>query len=206
MAPDDAYPAWARDDDLVAATAGDGAARVRVWRPDATEVVLGRGSHAAVELDLDAVRTDGVAVRRRRGGGCAVVLDPGNVVVSLTLAAPGIGDNPRWFRTITDWMVRSLAALGHEGVRQAGISDLVQGDRKVGGSALYRAKGLLYYSTTLLAAPDVDVIERWLRHPPREPDYRRGRPHRAFVAGLRPASDPAALAAALARTLDPTQL
>ncbi len=239
--PRDDYPAWTRDDDLVAATAADGVARVRVWRPTRTEVVLGRGSRPALELRLDAVAADGVPVLRRRGGGCAVVLDPGNVVVSLALPAPGIGDNPRWFRRISDWLIAALADLGHDGVRQEGISDLVQDDRapddrapddraqadraqadraqagslqtlprqavrKIGGSALYRAKGLLYYSTTLLAAPDVSAMERWLAHPPREPDYRRGRRHADFVGALAPPTTPAALAAGLTARLDPATI
>lgn len=197
---------WDRDDDLVAAVQADGSARVRLWRPDRPHIVLGRGSDADRELNLDAVRADGVPVCRRRGGGCAVVLDPGNLVVSLGAPAPGIGDNPRWFRRITDWLTQALAACGHPGLRQEGVSDLAQGDRKVGGSALYRAKGLLYYSTTILVAPDVAAMERWLAHPPREPEWRRGRTHRDFVGPLAPRTTADALAAALRARLDPAAL
>ena len=70
-------------------------------------------------------------------------------------------------------------------MRQRGISDLALGDRKVGGSAIYREKGLLYYSTTLLIEPDVEGMERWLAHPPREPEYRAGRGHGEFVARVK---------------------
>jgi len=205
MSPD-AVPLWPQDEDLVAATAADGRPRLRVARPSRAEIVLGRGSREELELDLAAVHADGVPVLRRRGGGCAVLLDPGNVVVSLVLPAPGIGDNPRWFRRITDWLVAALGDLGHGDLRQEGVSDLAQGDRKVGGSALYRTKGLLYYSTTLLAAPDTAAMERWLRHPPREPTWRRGRLHRDFVGALAPVTSPAALAAALRATLDPARV
>jgi lipoate-protein ligase A len=31
---------------------------------------------------------------------------------------------------------------------------------------------------------DLTLVERLLRHPPREPEYRGGRPHRAFLANL----------------------
>ena len=71
------------------------------------------------------------------------------------------------------------------------------GERKIGGSCIWRTRGLLYYSTTLLVDPDLDLCERYLPHPPREPAYRAGRPHRAFMGSLRAAAwhgDAAALA------------
>jgi lipoate-protein ligase A len=40
------------------------------------------------------------------------------------------------------------------------------------------------YSATLLVDPDLDLVERYLAHPPREPEYRRGRPHRDFMGRL----------------------
>jgi lipoate-protein ligase A len=69
-------------------------------------------------------------------------------------------------------------------VHQAGISDLARDDRKVGGACIYRSRGLLYYSATVLVDPDITRITRYLAHPPREPDYRRGRAHADFVLGL----------------------
>ncbi|MDO9172389.1 MAG: lipoate--protein ligase family protein, partial [bacterium] len=55
----------------------------------------------------------------------------------------------------------------------------------------------------LLFDPDLDLMERLLPHPPREPGYRRGRPHRAFLGriGLPPDGDPGAFARRLERTL-----
>jgi len=40
------------------------------------------------------------------------------------------------------------------------------------------------YHGTLLDAFDLDLISRVLRHPPREPGYRDGRPHATFLANL----------------------
>jgi lipoate-protein ligase A len=40
------------------------------------------------------------------------------------------------------------------------------------------------YHGTLLDDFDIGLIERILRHPPREPDYRARRPHREFLANL----------------------
>lgn len=179
-------PPWDVDEDLVAATLAGGGPRVRAVRWARTEVVVGRGGDPEAEVDLDAASTAGVPVRRRRGGGCAVLLDPGNCVVSLTAPADGVGGVTTAFRLATAWLVAGLAACGVPGVAGAGTSDLVLGDRKVGGSCLYRTRGLVYYSSTLLLAPDLALMERLLPHPPREPGYRRGRGHREFLGNLAP--------------------
>jgi lipoate-protein ligase A len=60
----------------------------------------------------------------------------------------------------------------------------VKEDWKIGGSCFYRAKGIAYYSAAVLVTPDLDAMDRYLAHPPREPVYRRSRSHKAFVSGL----------------------
>ncbi|MBK9305066.1 MAG: hypothetical protein IPM94_14655 [bacterium] len=192
----DTLPGWDLDADLVAAVAAGAPARVRVLRCASPQVVVGRGGRAGVEVDLVAARAAGVPVLRRPGGGCAVLLDRGNLVVSLVAPMAGIGGVTSAFRAATAWVVDGLAGCGVAGVAGDGVSDLVLDDRKVGGSCIQRTRGLVYYSTTLLFDPDLDLMERLLPHPPREPGYRRGRPHRAFLGriGLPPGGDPAAFA------------
>ena len=191
---------WNRDEDLLRGVREERAPRVAVYRWGAVAVVIGRGGRQVLELHRAAVARDGVPLYRRPGGGCAVVLDPGNLVVSLGLPLEGIGGITSAFAAISAWLGGLLADCAVPGVEQRGVSDLVQGDRKVGGSCIWRTRGLLYYSTTLLVTPDLDLVERYLPHPPREPDYRQGRAHRNFMAGLRArggAPDPDGLAADL---------
>lgn len=173
-----------RDEDLLSATRADGRSRLRVAKVGRTVVVLGRGSRLEKECHEAACRADGVPMERRRGGGCAVVLDPGNVVVSAVTAAPGLGHVRRLFDGFTAWVVAGLERAGVPGVVRRDVCDLCLGERKIGGAALYRAKDLVYYSTTVLVAPDVERMTRYLPHPPREPAYRAGRPHAAFVTTL----------------------
>jgi lipoate-protein ligase A len=172
------------DDALIEATVEDRKPRHRIHRPPEVQVVLGRGSRPEKELNTTACREDGVPVFRRHGGGCAVVLDPGNLVVSVVLPVAGFGDNPRHFERITDWLTTGLERAGVPNVRQRGISDLALGERKIGGACIYRARDLLFYTTTLLVTPDTDLMNRYLAHPPREPDYRRNRTHSDFVTSL----------------------
>lgn len=191
------------DDDLLEEVAQDGMPRVRVYRPERLQVVLGRGSKPDMELQLDACLEDGVALLKRRGGGCSVVLDEGNVIVSAVLAMKGLG---RHFDRLSGWLIAGLEEAGIEGVRKKGISDLAVKDRKVGGACIYRSKHVLYYSVTLLVRPDMDRVERYLKHPPREPDYRQGRSHRDFMGALAPdrwPGTPEDLARALRKTLRP---
>ena len=172
------------DDDLLDATKRDGRPRARVYRPSHVAVVLGRGSKPETEINIEAAQRDSIPLLRRRGGGCSVVLDTGNIIVSCALPLPGVGGTTRAFRTISNWVIDALDQTGVPHVRQAGISDLALGERKIGGACIYRTKGLLYYTTTLLFQPDLDLVERYLIHPPREPDYRAGRKHSAFMGSL----------------------
>jgi lipoate-protein ligase A len=176
--------AWDNDDDLLAAVRREALPRVRFAPESETAVVLGRGGDPEVELQLDEIEREGVPVLRRRGGGCAVVLDPGNAVISVVLPVPGVGGISQAFDSISTQLIDAFTDSGLPGVRQEGVSDLVLDDLKIGGSCIYRARDLLYYSTTLLVDPDIELSRRYLKHPPREPDYRRGREHGAFMGSL----------------------
>ncbi len=178
----DAYPF---DDALLEAVRADRQRHTLVYVPGEVQVVLGRGSKPETEVHITACREDGVPVLRRRGGGCAVVLDPGNIVVSVVEQAPGFGQNRAHFTRLSAWLIASLERLGVTGLEQRGISDLALGDRKIGGASLHRSRERLLYSVSLLVDSDISLIERYLRHPPREPDYRAGRPHREFLGTLR---------------------
>jgi lipoate---protein ligase len=200
---------YVEDEEILELTGSDGRPRVRVVTLPAPLIVLGKGSDPEGELELDLCLADGIPLQRRRGGGCAVVLDPGCVLVSTAIRAAGIGHNKAHFGRLTDWMTDALATIGFPNIKGDGISDLVLGDRKVAGTCLYRRKDLLLYSASLLVTPDVERMERYLAHPPREPAYRRGRAHRDFVGGLvkdAGTSDAAMVAEQLSAALLPMEL
>ncbi len=161
---------------------------VRTWMATEHAVVLGSSSHTAAELDLEACATHGVRVLRRPSGGLSVVLGPGCLMWSVVTHHPA-GPPPidALHAAMLDPLVAALRAAGRDVVRR-GSSDLAlahgAGPLKISGNALrVRRHGVLYHGT-LLDAFDLDLIGRVLRHPPREPDYRAGRPHAAFVANL----------------------
>ena len=147
-------------------------------------VVAGRGSDLEAEIRLSRCARDHVPVFRRKGGGCSVFLDPGTLIVSIILPAHGFAGIQRLFNQCNHSLVHSLEAVGLSGIYQDGVSDLVLADRKVGGTSLYRSNNLAYYSASLLVSTDLDAMDRYLFHPPREPDYRKHRSHRDFVMRL----------------------
>lgn len=173
------------DDEMLMRTRDDGWPRVRVYEPAEIAVVIGRGGHQELELDTANISADGVTLYKRPGGGCSVVLDPGNLVISVVAPLEGIGGIKTAFAAISEWLITALTVCDVPGVKQRGVSDLVIGERKIGGSCMYRTRGLLYYSTTLLLDPDLDLVDRYLLYPPREPDYRSGRSHRKFMGSLK---------------------
>jgi lipoate-protein ligase A len=65
-----------------------------------------------------------------------------------------------------------------------GTGDLCLGDRKVLGSSAFSGRGAFFYQASLLVEANLDLMERYLRHPSREPTYRRGRGHREFLTTL----------------------
>jgi lipoate-protein ligase A len=163
-----------------------------VYESKETVVVLGRSIDTR-EIDQDACRRDGVPVVRRAGGGGAVVLSRGVVVIS----AAGITSLPYQLREHMNGINRVLIAileeLGVQALSIRGISDIALGDRKILGSSLYRKRDVVLYQGSLLVDPDFSLMDRYLRHPRREPDYRRGRSHRDFVTSLREAGFPLSL-------------
>ena len=184
--PDLDIGTYDEDESLLRAVIDDGQPRLSIYQPSKSAVILGRGSNPERELNLDHCLADRVPLLRRRGGGCAVFIDPGNVIVSIALPAAGINHTHQYFDLLTDWLLDGLEVMGYHGIYRDGISDLVLGHRKIAGSCVYRTKGLLYYSATLLVASDFGKIERYLKHPPREPAYRQGRIHREFLGKLAP--------------------
>jgi len=175
---------YGHDNDLIRLVQVDRTPHIRVHQPQETAVVLGRGSSPEIELNCAACLSDDVPVYQRSGGGCAVVIDPGNIIISVVLPTEGIAGNREYFDSLTNWLIGILSSIGFPDVYQDGISDFVRNNNKVGGSSIHRTRNYLYYSTSLLFNPDIRMMARYLKHPPREPEYRSGRSHRDFVSGL----------------------
>ena len=161
---------------------------VRTWMAAEPTVVLGSSSGIAAEIDPAACAAHGVRVVRRPSGGLSVVLGPGCLMWSVVAHYPaGPPTIDAIHAAMLEPLCTALRAAGRDVVRR-GSSDLAivaaDADRKVSGNALRVRRQAVLYHGTLLDAFDLGLIGRVLRHPPREPGYRDGRPHAAFLANL----------------------
>ena len=160
--------------------------KLRLWEPELPLVVVGRSSHVAAEVREERCRELHVPILRRSSGGAAIVTGPGclmyGVVLSLQLR-PALRAIDLAHRFVLEAIA---AALRQQGIpaEQRGTSDLTLDDRKFSGNSLrVRREHLLYHGTLLYDFP-LELIAACLGTPPRQPDYRGGRSHEAFVANL----------------------
>ena len=85
------------------------------------------------------------------------------------------------------FVMQSLAAALRPAlpdVRVMGTSDLAVGARKFSGNSMRCKRSHFLYHGTLLYDFPLDLISACLPMPPRQPDYRDGRQHDAFVANI----------------------
>lgn len=169
------------DDDLIASAISNKKLFLRCYQPDKTMIVLGKSSRPDIELNLDACIIDDVPVYRRYGGGCSVVLDPGNIIVSIAMPQSQTENIRRIYSELTGWLIKCLEASGLKGVYRDGYCDIVIDNRKIAGCSLCVRRGYTYFTASILAEPDISLMDKYLRHPPREPAYRKGRQHSEFV-------------------------
>jgi len=154
-----------------------------VYEPQEISVVLGRGSKEE-EIKIDVCRQDGIALWRRRGGGGAVVLTPGMLIITVLLREDGKACPFDWLHALGKEWCHVLGNLGIKGASVKGYGDVCLGDRKILGASIYNRRDVLLYQASLLVNCPLEFIPRYLNHPPREPDYRRGRAHLDFVTSL----------------------
>lgn len=172
---------------------------LRVWQPTSSFVVIGRGSQIAREVNLPAAEAAGLPVLRRISGGAAIVAAPGCLMYSVLLSyqrRPHLRMLDQAHRTVMEAMVEALRPLVPE-MGWDGTCDLVVSARKVSGNSLRCRREWLLYHGTFLLDMDLGLLDQFLLHPPREPEYRQKRQHAEFVTNLGVSAEP--LAAELAR-------
>jgi lipoate-protein ligase A len=178
----------ALDEALLAEAEDEGAPRetLRLWEADSPLVVIGRSSQVTIEVRGDECRARSIPILRRSSGGAAIVTGPGCLMYAVVLSLerhPALRAIDLAHRFVLE---RIAAALRQHGIaaEHRGTSDLAIGDQKFSGNSLrVRRDHLLYHGTLLYDFP-LELISSCLAAPPRQPKYRGGRDHGAFVTNL----------------------
>ncbi len=169
---------------LLQAETGEAGEVLRLWEWPMPAVVLGSGGKLGEDVQVVACRADGVPLLRRSSGGGTVLLGSGCLCFSLVLAYER-DEHLTEIRPSYHWVLgRVLEGLKVPGAVVAGISDLAVAGRKFSGNAQQRKRHHLLHHGTLLYDMDLAAVGRYLRQPPRQPEYREGREHGAFVRNV----------------------
>ncbi len=159
---------------------------LRIWHADEVFAVIGRGSKYLQEVNGSACEDAGISVFRRISGGAAIVAGPGCLLYAVMLSLrhrPELQMVDVAHEFVMQEMVSALKPVAPH-LTYAGTCDLVIDGRKVSGNSLRVRREWLLYHGTLLLDMDLQNMDRFLNHPPREPEYRQHRQHHDFVANI----------------------
>ena len=157
-----------------------------IWQPDKTYIILGRSNRIVEDsVHVGKALENGVEIYKRPSGGEAVILTPDTLVVSVKLPIDNSIKTHHYFKLINNSIIATLTDLGIKQLGNKGISDISIGIKKILGSSIYRKQKTIFYHAVLNVSEPIETISMYLKHPTREPDYRKGRDHHEFVTSLK---------------------
>lgn len=159
---------------------------LRVWELTHHVVVAGRSSRIREEIDVAYCEKMKIPILRRCTGGASVVAGPGCLMYSVVLDH-AVHEGLRKIDAAHEYvMSRVLAAVQQQipSVTLQGICDLTWQNRKCSGNSLRVTRDRILYHGTVLYDFDLTMLARCLLKAPRQPDYREGRGHAAFVTNV----------------------
>jgi lipoate---protein ligase len=160
---------------------------LRLWELPQYFVVVGYANQVATEVNLPFCQKFGIPVLRRCTGGGTVLQGPGVLNYSLILRADSSG--PLHSISATNRFVLErhrdmLSPLLRAPVEWQGQTDLSIGGLKFAGNAQRRHRRYLLFHGSFLLHLDLNLVEKALPMPSRQPDYRVNRSHSDFLINL----------------------
>ncbi len=171
---------------LLKAESGELRETLRLWSSEEYFVVVGRAGKVAEECFSGRCRERGIKIIRRISGGGTVLQGPGCINYSVVLSYERDGrfkDIRYSYRRILQNIADAFKSKGHD-MEVFPVSDLAMNGKKVSGNAQARKRKYFLHHGTFLFGFDPDMISLCLRHPPAEPEYRRGRAHGDFLTNI----------------------
>ena len=174
-------------DETLLESAEDGASGeiLRFWEAKEFFVVLGRISKLEGDVKIEAER-DGVEIIRRTSGGGTVLQGPGCLNYSLIFSYkrnPSLKDIGKSYEFILGKICGALRILNVEATFEP-ISDMAVHGRKFSGNAQTRKRRYMLHHGTILYNFPIEMIEKYLAIPKKQPPYRTGRSHSDFLTNI----------------------
>ncbi|MBF0486087.1 MAG: lipoate--protein ligase family protein [Candidatus Omnitrophica bacterium] len=177
------------DDELLRqADKGTGEEVLRFWESPLYFIVLGRTSSVETDVNEPAALSDGIPILRRSSGGGTVLQGPGCLNFSLVLSKirrPELESIQNSYKCILELILKRMEELQVQGDFRP-VSDLVlkSSEKKFSGNAQRRGRTYILHHGTILYNFNLELISRYLKMPPKQPEYRRGRTHHDFVTNI----------------------
>ena len=188
----------ALDEALLERCEHDGTEVLRFWESEEHFIVLGRAQRRSSDVPVAILEDSSLCVLRRISGGGTVLQGPGclNYAVILQLdSTPKLTDITGSNAFFLERNLRALQGVVKAPLCSDGVTDLAIEGRKFSGNAQRRGRRAVLFHGTLLYEFDLEIVEKALKLPEKQPAYREQRTHRDFLINLD--TDPASLKAAL---------
>lgn len=126
----------------------------------APSLIVGRHQNIYDEIKLNTAEADGVTITRRLSGGGTVYDDFGNISFGFVVDKSNVsfGD----YTSIVEPIVMALKEMGVKNVAVNGRNDILIGDKKISGNAMYTKKNRMFSHGTLLYDVDLEKLPRYL--------------------------------------------
>jgi len=159
---------------------------IRFWETE-TAVVLGYSNVLIKEVNIINCKKYNIPIFRRCSGGGTVLQGKGCINFSLLLSEKQFPFLTS-IRAVNQYVMSKHRDIFSdkllETVEVKGITDLaIQGYKFSGNAQRRKIKSALFHGT-ILYDYNLNLIDRYLRHPSKEPDYRQNRPHLSFIRNI----------------------
>ena len=123
-----------------------------MWQVEPT-VIFGRNQVIENEVNLEYCKSHHINFFRRKSGGGCVYADMSHVMLSYITSENNVEET---FKRYLQMISETLESIGLENVHPSGHNDIMIGDRKVSGNAIYHLPGKIIAHGTLLYDTDME--------------------------------------------------
>ena len=160
-------------------------AYLRLWEIKHYHIVLGRSNHKRNEVKTTLCDHLSIKTTKRCSGGGTVILGPGCMCYSIFIPThfDAVTTIPKTNNYVMTFLKQALNNL-EENIKIKGYTDLCINNKKFSGNSQRRLRHVLLFHGTIMYNFDLDIISKTLKHPSKEPDYRKKRTHLSFLTNF----------------------